>query len=122
MSTHIVLGFHFDSSKIFLIALVILILFSSFKGITHAYLLQMSITRNKNLNPLLNLLINYISASSSTQILSIKGNCTFLFSNFLVICLCNSSINYILGIISFLINHCRPLKQVHKDKHHILRF
>ena len=87
MSTHIVLGLHFDSSKIFLIALVILILFSSFKGITHAYLLQMSITRNKNLNPLLNLLINYISASSSTQILSIKGNCTFLFSNFLVICL-----------------------------------
>ena len=38
----------------------------------------MSITRNKNKNPSLNLLINCISARSALQILSIKGECTFL--------------------------------------------
>ena len=37
----------------------------------------MSITHNENLNPLLNLLINCISARSAPQIFSIKGECTF---------------------------------------------
>ena len=37
----------------------------------------MSITHIKNLNPLLNLLINCISAKSEPQILSIKGECTY---------------------------------------------
>ena len=31
----------------------------------------------KNPKPLLNLLVNYISAKSASQILSIKGECTF---------------------------------------------
>ena len=51
----------------------------------------MSITYNKNLNPLLNLLINRISARSVPQILSRKGACAFLFLNALIIGLCNSS-------------------------------
>ena len=63
----------------------------------------MSITHNKNLNPLLNLLINCISARSTPQILSIKGECTFLFSNFLIIGFCNSSVSYLLEIVLFLI-------------------
>ena len=63
----------------------------------------MSITHNENLNPLVNLLINCISAKSAPQILSIKGECTFLLLNFLIICLCNSSANSSLEIFSFLI-------------------
>ena len=58
----------------------------------------MSITHNKNLNPLLHLLTNYISARSALQILSIKGKCTFLFSTVLIIVLCN----YLLEVFSFL--------------------
>ena len=77
--------------------------FSSFKGITHAYLLQMPVTHNKDLNPLLNLRINCISARSAPQILSMKHECSFLFSNFLITGLCNSSANYFLDILSFLI-------------------
>ena len=50
----------------------------------------MSITHNKNLNPLLNLLIISISARSAPQILSIKGEFTFLLLKFLIIGLCNS--------------------------------
>ena len=38
-----------------------------------------------------NLHSNWILAQSATQILSIKGECTFYFSNFLIIGLCNSS-------------------------------
>ena len=53
----------------------------------------MSITHNKKRIPLLNLLINYISARAAPQILSIKGECTFLFLNFLMIGLRNSSVN-----------------------------
>ena len=48
----------------------------------------MSITHNKYKNPLLNLLINCISAKSAPQILSIKYEYTFRFSNFLIIGLC----------------------------------
>ena len=58
----------------------------------------MPITHNKNLNPLLNLLINCISAKSTPQILSIKGDCTFLLLNFLIMRLCNSSANSLLEI------------------------
>ena len=59
----------------------------------------MSITHNKNLNPLSNLLINCISAKSAPQIWFKKGECTFLLSNFLIVGLCNSSANYFLEII-----------------------
>ena len=67
---------------------------------THAYLLKISLTNNKNLNPLLTLLINCISAWSAAQILSIKGDYTFLLLNFLKIDLCNSSDNSLLEIFS----------------------
>ena len=46
---------------------------------------------NKNLNPLLNLLINCKSAKSAPQILSLIEEYTFLFVIFLIIGLCNSS-------------------------------
>ena len=58
----------------------------------------MSITHNKDLNPLRNLLINCISARSAPQILSIKGKCTFSLS-FLKICLYNSSASSLLEMI-----------------------
>ena len=60
-----------------------LTLFSSFKGTIHAYLLKISITHNKIQNPLLNLLINCISAKSALQILSLNAEYTFFF-NFLI--------------------------------------
>ena len=62
----------------------------------------MLITHNKNLNPLLNLLIYCISARSASQILFMKVKCTFLFLNFLIIGLCNSSAYSLVEIISFL--------------------
>ena len=62
----------------------------------------MSITQNTNLNPLLNLLINCISARSVSQILSIKVECSFYFLNFPLIGLHNSSANSLLEICSFL--------------------
>ena len=79
-----------------------------FKGITQAYLLWLSITHNKNLNPVLDLLINCISAKSAPQILSIKGDCTFLSLNVLIIGLCNSSANSLLEKFSFVI----PLPEI----------
>ena len=90
----------------------------------------MSITHNKNLNTLSNLLINCISARSAPQILSIKGKCTFLLLNFPIIGLCNSSANSLLEIFSFSIplpelfyqKIYRPLTQVHVDIHHISNF
>ena len=63
----------------------------------------MSITHNKHLNTLLNLLIKYIPARSALQILSIQGEPTFFFLKFLIIGLCNSSANSLLEIISFTI-------------------
>ena len=48
--------------------------------------------------PLLNLLTNCISTRSAPQIISIKGECTFLFLSFLIIGLCNSSANSLLEI------------------------
>ena len=54
----------------------------------------MPITHNKKRVPLLNLLINCISTRSAPQILSLKDECAFHFSNFLIIGLCNSSVNF----------------------------
>ena len=62
----------------------------------------MSIVRIKKGIPLLNLLISCISARPAPKILSIKCYCTFLFLNFLVIGLCDSSANSLLEIFSFL--------------------
>ena len=63
--------------------------FLSFKERTYAYLLKISITHNKNLIPLLYLIINYISAKSVPQILSYKDEYDLRFSNFLIIDLYN---------------------------------
>ena len=90
----------------------------------------MTITHNKNLNPLLNLLINYIFARFAPQILSVKVASTFLFLDILIVGLFNFSANSLLEIISFLIplpevflsKIYRSLKQVHVDIHHILDF
>ena len=100
-------GLQLDSSKIFLESIrVIAMLFLLFKGIiTHTYLLKISIARNKKRIPLLNLLINCISARSAPQILSIKGDHTFLYLNFLILGLGNSSANSLFEIFSFRINY-----------------
>ena len=63
----------------------------------------MAITYNKNLNSLLNLLINCISARSAPQILLIKVECTFLLLHFLIIGFYNSSANSLFEMLSFLI-------------------
>ena len=59
-----------------------------------------SIIDNKKQNTLLNLLNNYVSARSGPQILSLKDEYTFRFSNFLMIGLCNFSANSWFGINS----------------------
>ena len=64
----------------------------------------MSIAYNKKRIFLFNLLINFISARSAPEILSMKGECTFPFFNSLIIGLCNSSANFLFQIISFLIS------------------
>ena len=66
--------------------------FLSFKGTTYAYLLKISITHNKKLILILSLLINCIYARSPKNE-SINDECTFRFSNFLIIGLCNYSAN-----------------------------
>ena len=53
---------------------------------------------NEQLIPLLNLLINCISARLKHQILSIKGECTFLLLNVLIAGLCNCSANSLFEI------------------------
>ena len=85
---------------------------------------------NKKQIPLLNLVNNCISAKSEPQMLSIKGECTFHFSNFLVIGLCNSSANSLFCIVLFLTaphtlfyqKNYKPPKQVHVDICHVLDF
>ena len=62
-----------------------LIPFLFFKGTIQAYLLKISITYNKNINPSLNLLINCISAKSVPQILSLNVEYTFLYLDILII-------------------------------------
>ena len=81
--------------------------FLSFKGITHTYFVKISKTHNNKRIPLLNLLINCISARSAPQILSIKGEYTFIFLNFLIAGLCNFSANSLLEIFPI------PLPKVH---------
>ena len=93
LSTHILFGLRLVSFKTFWKLLVIVIPFLSFKGITHGYFLKISITHNKKQIFSLILLINYISAKLAPQIFCTTGECTFLFSNFLIIDLCNSSDN-----------------------------
>ena len=55
-----------------------------FKGITQQYLIKISITHNKDLSLLLNLLINCISGRSEPQILSLKDDCTLDIISFLI--------------------------------------
>ena len=80
-------------SKIFWKALVVAIPFLSFKETTHTYFLKLSITHNSKPILLLDLLVNYISARSALQILSIEDECTFCLSDFLMIGSCTSSAN-----------------------------
>ena len=128
LPTYNFIGLGFDSSKIFWKALETVIHFLSFKGIIHVYSLKILITHDKNLNPLLNLLINCISRRSAPQILSIKSGCVFHFSNVLIIGLCNSSANSLL--VLFLIappdifyqKNYKTLKQVPFHIHHFSDF
>ena len=60
-------------------------------------------THKKNRNTLLYLLINYISSRSASQILSLKDEYIFGFSNFLITGLCKSSANYWFVIFLLLI-------------------
>ena len=66
-----------------------------FKLTIHAYLLKISITHNKKHTPLLNLLISSILPRPPPQLLLIKDDCTFSFSNFLKIGLCNSLVKFL---------------------------
>ena len=104
----------------------------------HAYLLKIPIRHNKKQIPLINLLINCISAISAPQILSITGESTFLSLNFLMFGLCISSANSLFEIFSFLTaalfasvaappevfyqKICKPSKKVHIDIHRIWYF
>ena len=90
------LRLRFDSYKIFSKALVIIIPFLSFKETNHGYLLTLSITHNKKRI----LQLNCILVKSAPQISSIKDECTFHFSDFLITGLSNSSVNSWFEIIS----------------------
>ena len=91
--TYVLFALRPELSKILWEAFLMLILFSSIKGTTHVYLLQASITYNKKQNPFLHLFITSISARSAPQMLSLKDEYNFGFSYFLIIGLCDSSIN-----------------------------
>ena len=80
-----------------------MILFLSFKEITHIYSLEISVTHNKKRIPSLNLLINCMSTKWALQILSVKNKYTFLSLKFLMIGLCNSSASFLVWHISFFI-------------------
>ena len=103
LSTHIFFEFLLDCFKTFWEALVIVIPFLFFKKITFAYLVKISITRNRKRIHFLNLINNYISVRSVPQLLSIKGDFTFLLLDFLIVGLCHSSSNLWSDILSFLI-------------------
>ena len=72
------------------------------------YILPISITHNKNQNPSLKFVINWISGRSVPQLLSLIDYCTFRFSNFVRIGLCNSLANSWFDVILFSITdlHC----------------
>ena len=59
-------------------------------------------THNEKQTRLLVILINCISARSASEILCIRSECTFLFSNLLITSLCYSSANSLFDIFSFL--------------------
>ena len=101
LSIHILFLFQLESSKCFWEALAIAILFSYFKETTHASLLNLSITYNKKIR-LLNLIINCTLDRSPAQIFSIKDECPFCFSNFLIIGFGNYSAYYWFNLFSFL--------------------
>ena len=61
-----------------------------------------SIIHNKKRTPLLNLPTSCISGRLAPQTLSIKGKYTILFSDFLIIGLCNYSADSLFVILSFL--------------------
>ena len=103
LSTHILFCLRLDSSNIFWNTFVVPLHFLSFKGITYTYLLKISITHNQKQTSLLDLFIYCISVRLAPKILSIKGECTFLFLNFLIIGLRNSSANTWIEIFLFLI-------------------
>ena len=65
--TRVFFGLWLDSFKNISKTLVIAIPFLSFKETTHAYSLETSVAYNKDVNSLLNLLINCISARSSPK-------------------------------------------------------
>ena len=97
-----------------------------FKGTSQTYLLKVSITHNNKRIPSLNLFYNWVSARLAPQILSVKVECTFRFSSFLIIGLCNSSANSWFEIISLLTvspedfqQIYKPIKQVCVDTHHV---
>ena len=73
MSTHILFGLQLGSSNIFRKTLGSVIPFFFFQR----NLLKISIAHSKKQNPLLNLLINWISPKSAPQILSIEDEYTF---------------------------------------------
>ena len=102
LNPHILLRLRFDSYQKFSKALVIIIPFLSFKETNHGYVLTLSITHNKKRILLLNFVINCISVKSAPQISSIKDECTFHFSDFLITGLSNSSVNSWFEIISLL--------------------
>ena len=54
----------------------------------------MSITHNKNLNPLSNLLVDCTSAKSASQILSLNGEYNFLCLNFIITYIRRSEANW----------------------------
>ena len=116
-------GLRLNASKIFSKALIAVIPFESYKAITPCVFTKDIITHNKNRIALLNVLINFISARSAPQILSIKDECAFRFSNFLIIDLCNSSAYSwfhifsfsipppeLLALEGFLLKICKPSK------------
>ena len=78
-------AFCLDSSEFLWKALVIVIRFLYFRGITHVYLLKILITYNKKRTPLSNLLIHCASARLAPKNLSIKHECNFRFLDFLII-------------------------------------
>ena len=93
MNIHILFGLRSDLLKTFQKALTIVTPFLSFKGITHAYLLKILITHNKNLIPLLNVLINWISArlAPASLVFTWWINSCFLkcFDNWFIKFICN---------------------------------
>ena len=80
-------GLQLDSFAISMKAFRTVLHFLSFKGLAHAYL----VTHNKYLTLLFFEDNDSISAKSAAKILSLNVAYTFVFSNFLISDLCNST-------------------------------